>query len=223
MEPAEDPKRALARRLAAESLERGDPTGWFDVLYQKAAGDSDMIPWALLRPHTHLTEWLDQNAPARGHMRATVVGCGLGDDAEELARRGYEVTAFDISGEAIAWVRKRFPLSPVKYLVADLFHAPAELKRAGDLVVEFNTVQALPVSLRSQMLRCIAELVAPGGRLLLICRARDDENDPGQLPWPVSRAELSALDGAGLREVAFEDLLDEGDPPVRRFRAVYAR
>jgi len=220
---AQDPKRQAVQQLASESLSRGDAIGWFDQLYRKAAGDSGMIPWALLRPHTHLTEWLDANPPARSGLRATVVGCGLGDDAEELARRGYQVTAFDISTAAIEWVKKRFPNSQVSYLGADLFNVPTSLKRSADLVVEFNTIQALPLEMRERTLQCIAELVAPGGKLLVVCRARGDHEDAGQIPWPVSRKELEGLSRASLREIAFEDILDEEDPPVRRFRAVYIR
>ncbi len=44
------------------------------------------------------------------------------------------------------------------------------------------------------------------------------------MPWPLTRAELSAFTGAGLEELSFEDLLDLEDaaePSVRRFRVLY--
>jgi hypothetical protein len=69
-----------------------------------------------------------------------VVGCGLGADAEFVARHGFATTAFDISATAVRTAQQRYPTSPVDYRTADLF----------DLVVEIINVQALPVSLRAR-------------------------------------------------------------------------
>jgi hypothetical protein len=44
------------------------------------------------------------------------------------------------------------------------------------------------------------------------------------MPWPLTRAELSAFTAAGLEELSFEDFLDledPADPSVRRFRVLY--
>jgi hypothetical protein len=44
------------------------------------------------------------------------------------------------------------------------------------------------------------------------------------MPWPLTRAELSAFTAAGLEQISFEDLLDFEDPSepgVRRFRVLY--
>ena len=52
------PDRSTARRLAAESLAQGDPTGWFDKLYIHAEGDASRIPWADRCVNLHLAAWL---------------------------------------------------------------------------------------------------------------------------------------------------------------------
>ncbi len=44
------------------------------------------------------------------------------------------------------------------------------------------------------------------------------------MPWPLTRAELSAFTAVGLEELSFEDFLDledPADPSVRRFRVLY--
>src|SRR3989440_723573 len=215
-----DPSRELVQKLASESLRRGDPTGWFEQLYAGAAGNTDVIPWVRLLPNPNLIQWLDRNGGETGARRAMVVGCGLGDDAEELAHRGFFVTAFDISAAAIGWAKRRFQDSKVKYAVADLFNLPQEWKEKFDLVVEIYTIQALPLDVRQRALQSLASLVAPAGELLYIGRGRDDDADAGNLPWPISRAELRTLIESGLKEISFEDYLDEEDPPVRRFRAL---
>jgi hypothetical protein len=71
----------------------------------------------------------------------------------------------------------------------------------------------------------LADFVAPGGSLLVICRGREPDEPEGSLPWPLTRAELGALvTEAGLVETAFEDYLDDTEgSPVRRFRCVYRR
>src|SRR5262249_52868152 len=153
-----------------------------------------------------------------GHgKRALVIGCGLGDDAEELARRQFRVVAFDISPTAIAWCRRRFPNSNVEYVAADLLEPPESWAGAFDFVLEVYTFQVLPPAFGQQVATKIGGWVAPGGTLLVVARGRDAADDPGAMPWPVTRDELAAFAGFGLREVCFEDFLDDETPPVRRF------
>jgi hypothetical protein len=82
-------------------------------------------------------------------------------------------------------------------------------------------LQVLPPELRARAIENAAGFVAEGGKLLVIARARD-ENDPrGEMPWPLTRWELNHFTEIGLRELSFEDFLDSEEPPVRRFRALY--
>jgi SAM-dependent methyltransferase len=233
--------RAIARHICRRSLDRGDALGWFETLYAQAAGEPDTIPWADLAPNPNLVSWLDAYMPVGGGAtRACEVGCGLGDNAAELARRGFEVTAFDISPAAIAWARERFPAlthkhpcgpapgpaetTPLSLVVADLFALPSDWRGAFDLVVESYTLQVLPSKLRPRAIEAIAALVAPGGTLLAIARGRERDDPEGEMPWPLMRADLlSFTAGTGLHEIAVEDYLDGETPPVRRFRAWYRR
>jgi SAM-dependent methyltransferase len=205
-----------AVELAEAALRGGDPTGWLEQVYAGAGGDPAAVPWADQRPNPNLLPWLDRRAAHQGS--ALVVGCGLGDDAEELARRGYDVTAFDIAPTAIGWARTRFPGSRVRYVVADLLRPPKEWTQRFDLVVEIYTIQVLRGELRRQALRALPGLVAPSGTLLVVARGRDDDDPGGALPWPLSPQELSGIE---LTPVAVEDYVDaEGN---RRLRAEFTR
>lgn len=214
--------RAVARQIANEHLRAGDPLGWFEDLYSRAGNDPSIIPWADFRPNPNLVAWLDQN-PSMFRGRALKVGCGLGDDAEELARRGFTTIAFDISESAITWSRRRFPRSAVSYVVADLLSPPAEWRAGFDFILESYTLQVLPPHLRPEAVRRISSFIAPGGTLLVITRAREPSEHEGSMPWPLLKDELSFFKAQGLEEVVFDDYVDEEDPPVRRFRATYRR
>ena len=119
--------RILVQLKQEEHFKKQDPLGWFEAVYAEAKGDELAIPWANLTPNPFLMDWLNQN-PMPAGKRALVVGCGLGDDAEELSRRGFSVTAFDISPTAIAWCMRRFPLSKVRYETAVSFFAPRRVE-----------------------------------------------------------------------------------------------
>ena len=215
--------RDRARDLARKHLSEGDALGWFEHLYASASGDAQAIPWAELRPNPNLVSWLDDH-PVSQNLSVLTVGCGLGDDAEELARRGLQVTAFDISPTAVDWCRRRFPTSGVRYAVADLLAPPPVWAGAFDLVVESYTLQVLPAGLLPQAMSSLASFLRSDGELLVICRGRSPEDPAGEMPWPLTRPGLARVaDAAGLREHGFDDYLDAESPPVRRFRAVYRR
>jgi SAM-dependent methyltransferase len=217
------PDRTTARRLAQESLAKGDATGWFDALYTHAQGDEAQIPWADMRPNASLTAWLARRAATTEKQRALVIGCGLGDDAEALAALGCRVTAFDVSASAIDWCRKRFPRTRVDYSVADVLNLPTAWHSTFDLVVEIYTLQVLPPELRQMAMAQMAQCVAPGGTLLLIARGREPTEERGTMPWPLDRDELAYFSQCGLEATSFEDFFDDEDPPVRRFRVEHRR
>lgn len=212
-----DPDRRYARRLAAESIGRGDDTGWFERLYSAAAHGTTSVPWAGLEPNPRLVEAVQA---VTAHARAVVVGCGFGDDAEFVASRGFATTAFDVSPTAIAEAARRYPRSTVDYVVSDLLTPPVSWVGRFDLVVEVFTLQVLTGQARRTAFARVAELVAPGGRLLIIAGAREPEADPGEMPWPLTRSEIEGLRFYGLSIESIVDFIDE-DPrgPVRRWRA----
>jgi SAM-dependent methyltransferase len=216
--------RARVRQLAAEYIQKGDPTGWFDALYQEAQSGGATIPWADMEPNPRLLEfWKTHPLETRG-KRALVIGCGFGDDSEQLAVWGFATTAFDISKTAIEKTQKRYPQTRVNYAVADLFHPSREWLRAFDFVLEIYTVQSFPAAVRPKAIAAIAEFVAPRGQLLVIARGRGEGEPEGVgPPWPLTPAELDGFQRAGLAEELFEDYREPEPPWVRRLRVLYQR
>jgi hypothetical protein len=219
----EMPDRMRARELAAEYIAKGDPVGWFEHLYREGEEGKSIVPWVDLRPSPNLLDfWKNQPVPAAG-QRALTIGCGMGDDAEQLAQWGFTTTAFDVSETAIRACQRRFPESRVQYVAADLLQPPHDWSRAFDFVFESNTLQVLPREPRIRAIENTAGFVKEGATLLVIARARNGNDPPGEMPWPLTRAELNHFTEIGLRELSFEDFMDSEDPPARRFRALYLR
>jgi len=216
--------RTRARQLAAEFHRKGDPTGWFEALYREGEAGKSVVPWANLCPNPRLLDFLNAHPLPTAGKTALTIGCGLGDDAEQLAAWGFQTTAFDISETAIRACRKRFSATKVEYLAANLLDPPSTWLRAFHFVFEANTLQALPAALRPRAIENIADFLCPGGLLLVIARGREPSDPEGQMPWPLTRTELSAFNAAGLEELSFEDLLaleEPAEPAVRRFRVLY--
>ncbi|WP_433517591.1 methyltransferase domain-containing protein [Nonomuraea sp. CA-143628] len=235
-----------SRRLAAESLAAGDPTGWFERLYAESATGEAIVPWDSQTPHPLLVEWLssasgsgsasgpglglgsgftpsfgaEAGARSGAGRRALVVGCGLGDDAEYVARFGYDTVAFDVSESAVRLAQERFPDSTVDYRAADLLAPPTEWRHAFDLVVEIMTVQALPEHLHAQAIDSVSGFVGPGGSLLVIASAREEGGPVFAPPWPLTPSEIAVFASEGLVVDRVEDLRD---PERHRCRAAFHR
>ncbi len=202
----------IAGRMAAESIAAGDPTGWFERLYAAAEAGQTAVPWDRGQPSRYLTGWATARALDGTGKRALVVGCGLGDDAEFVAGIGYRTVASDISPTAIAAARRRFPGSTVRYQTADLLDLPAAWHQAFDLVVESLTLQALPDPPRRDAIARLGGLVAAGGTLIAMARAREPGRAVQGPPWALSRAEIDAFAGGGLEPVRIEDITDPQMP-----------
>jgi 2-polyprenyl-3-methyl-5-hydroxy-6-metoxy-1,4-benzoquinol methylase len=215
--------RKRARELAAEYIGKGDPTGWFDVLYKEAEEGKSVVPWVDRGANPGLLEFWSLHPQVTEGKKALVIACGLGDDAEQLASWGFDTTAFDISEAAIQMAHKRFPQSAVNYRVADLFQPPAQWERKFDFVFEANTAQALPAEIRPEAIRRIAAFVLPGGKLLALVRGRELDEPDGELPWPLTRVEMNEFVRTGLTQESFEEYFDNEEPPARRFRVLYTR
>lgn len=177
------------------------PSSWFEPLYANAQGDAGQVPWATLKPNPRLREWLDQHRTVRGTGQALVVGCGLGDDAQLLAERGYQVTAFDISESAILWCQERFAQGTVTFQVADLFQLPEPWLGSFDVVFESITVQALPLEVRQTAIAQVAKLVKPQGTLLVATYLRPTPAPPQGPPWPLTLEELAYFETLGMEVI----------------------
>lgn len=215
--------QARTKEIQNEFAMRGDALGWFDALYAEANGDNEKIPWADLEPNRFLRRWAEKTNLRGDGRNALVVGCGLGDDARFLHDLGFNVTAFDVSRTAIEWARRLHAETAIKFLVADLFDAPNEWFQAFEFVLEVYTIQPLPLEMRSQVINAIANFVKFKGHLVVVTRGRENDETPLEMPWALSRRDLSQFEINNLKEIYFEEMLGDEDEPIKRFVIEYEK
>ncbi len=215
LDPAFAERRAAARKRLELHRSRQDAgrcgkkhpcrRDWFEAVYALAEGDPAQVPWGNLSAHPLLADWLAQN-PRLDGQTALDIGCGLGDNAAALAGQGASVTAFDLVFRATEWARSRFPDKGIAFRAADLFDPPPEWRGAFDFVHETYTLQALPAAIFDSAREAIASFVKPGGKLLVIARARDEAQDFAGPPWPLARRDIEAFGDYGLEIATLEDI-----------------
>lgn len=215
--------RERTKQIQTEFAERGDATGWFEALYKESAGDNEKIPWADLEPNRFLRRWAEKTNLRGDGRKALVVGCGLGDDARYLFDLNFDVTAFDISGTAIEWAKRLHKDTTIDFHTADLFAPFRGWLGAFKFVLEVYTIQPLPLEMRPQTIDAISRFVAPEGKLAVVTRGREDDEEPLELPWALSRKDLTQFERNDLRQIHFEEMLGDEDEPVKRFVVEYQR
>lgn len=183
-----------------------DARRW-DERYQK--GDT---PWETGQPSSELLRVLAESAIAP--CRALELGCGTGASAVWLARQGFDVTAIDLSAQAIERARRRADEADVsvRFLVADVLSPPAEPAGPFDFFFERGCYHVVRREDVTAYLESLRGLTHPGTLGLVLTGNAREPHDPG--PPVVSeeqiRAELGSLfDIVQLREFRFDQV--EGD------------
>lgn len=199
------------------SISSEQPLSWFEDIYSESNEDRDLIPWDWREPHPFLVEWADQNEVTG---TALVVGCGLGEDAAFLSKRGWQVTAFDISESAVSWARKLHDVENLEWMVADLLDTPASWEGEFDLVLEVHILQAIPEEIRKIAASRLPTFLAEGGNLVCIGRLSSDEDQEGP-PWPLTLDFIEKI-GKGLENIELHSsMIPEKDS--NRYRAVWSK
>jgi SAM-dependent methyltransferase len=128
--------------------------------------------------------------------RALDVGCGEGADAVWLARQGWEVTALEVSGVALARAAEHAKDSGVAVQWVHAGLAEAELDPGAFELVSAQ-YPALPRTPDAAAERALLAAVAPGGVLLVVHHAgmenrpsHDHGPDPADYVWPSMIAAL---------------------------------
>ena len=160
--------------------------GFFDSVYE------DVPPWDVGDAQPALTALLDEFPPAEPVLD---VGCGSGDLALALVRRGLRTVGVDIVEAAIAQAREKANHLPpeaarlVDFRVGDALH-PASRGEQFGAVVDSGFFHLFDQDTRDRVESELAAALVPGGRFYLLAFAV--EFDMPNTPLKVEEAELRA-------------------------------
>lgn len=147
-------------------------SGWWDGFYSDRTRP---VPFFVPRPDESLASYAERGLICPG--RALDLGCGPGRNALHLASLGFRVDAVDLSPTAVTWAedRARDAGADVRFHCGDAFELTAggsgPLDGPYDLVYDSGCFHHLPPHRRVSYLALLERVLAPGGRLGLVCFA----------------------------------------------------
>lgn len=178
-------------------------------------------PWDIGHPQPELSRAFDELAVAGSVLD---LGCGTGEHALELARRGCEAWGLDSTPAAIEQARAKAAERglPATFVVGDAL-ALAEIGRTFDWVLDCGLFHVIDDDERRRYVAGLAHVLGPGGRHLMLGFGRDAAREVG--PRGYDDEELGAAFSGWTREVlrpaTFEATTTRG--PTRGWLSVFRR
>ena len=192
------PPRAIVQTMHEhEHGERGFSASAQAVEWDARYSERDGTMWSG-RPNGRLVAEVADLSPGL----ALDVGCGEGADAIWLARRGWAVTAIDVSDVALSRAREAAQMAgaEVDWVCGDALQTPL-VASSFDLVS--MQYPALPKAAGEAVLRTLLDTVRTGGLLLAVYHDLDDEHREHMKSRGVDPADYVGADDVG-------GLLDDG-------------
>lgn len=198
-----------ASRGESETLRFND----FDALYrgerELTVGDEQInftvIPWDIGGPQPAIVELEEAGEITDPVLEA---GCGLGENALFLARRGHRVTAFDAAPAAIEGNRRKATErdTSVEFLVSDATTLDGITGRFRT-VVDSALLHCLDEAQRRAYLTALHRVCEPGARLHILCFSDAmPDGFPGPFTFSENDLRHDIVDGwtiRGLRRVDY--------------------
>jgi len=139
--------------------------GW-DRIYHRYLPEK--LPWELGRPRKGLVELVDSGTVGPG--KTLDLCCGAGTNPVYLAKKGFEVTALDISDKAVLYARSKAHESRVSinFVVGNFLNLP--FKNAEfDFAFDFGCFHHVVVEDRTTFIRGVYRVLNPKGMYFLVC------------------------------------------------------
>ena len=113
-----------------------------------------------------LLDFIAESGPFQG--RVLVPGCGRGHDVRAISTPANQIIGLDIAPSAVKRAQEFPPTGRERYITADLFNLPPELRASFDWTVEHTCFCAIDPILRPAYAAAVAGALKPGARLLAI-------------------------------------------------------
>ena len=118
--------------------------------------------------------------PPSTHPRVIDYGCGIGNVALYLAAAGYEVTAADVPGRTLDFVRHRAHRHGIQLRILEITNDTPDLPHEGfDIVVSFDVLEHVPNP--DNILFCLVRSLRSGGVAAINVEFSTNDNLPHHL------------------------------------------
>ncbi|MFX0099669.1 MAG: class I SAM-dependent methyltransferase [Candidatus Hodarchaeota archaeon] len=140
----------------------------------------DKIPWNLESPPKVLVELVENGKLTP--CKAIDLGCGAGNYAIYLARKGFDVLGVDLAPTAIKLARENAVKknAECKFLVADLLNDLSELPRDFEFGYDYEVLHHIFPEKRAKYAENVSTLLKPGAKYLSVCFSEEDPQFGGE-------------------------------------------
>ncbi len=168
--------------------------------------DTEKMPWYYPELDPDLEAALSKMKIRSG--RALDIGTGPGTQAMALAGLGFEVTATDISAEAIRLCRDKARIKglSVRFYVDDILHS--KVTPDFDVIFDRGCFHALPPLERESYREIIHSLIAPKGVFFLKCFNIKETMEGG--PYRFSPAEIKKIFSPRFNILSIDETVYQG-------------
>jgi cyclopropane fatty-acyl-phospholipid synthase-like methyltransferase len=183
----------------------------WEGLYQEQEIES--MPWFNPELDEDLENALDEIGLQRGS--ALDLGTGPGTQAMELARRGFTVTATDISEAAISLASEKAQKQRLEITWKQDDILNTRLDRQFDLIFDRGCFHVLAPERRGDYVRIVSGLLKTGGYLFLKCFSRLQPGEEG--PYRFTPQQIREIFGSRLSVLLIKETVYQGtlDPLPR--------
>ena len=183
----------------------------WEELYQEREIES--MPWFNPELDDDLENALDEIGLQRGS--ALDLGTGPGTQAMELARRGFTVTATDISEAAIRLASEKAQKQRLEITWKQDDILNTRLDRQFDLIFDRGCFHVLAPERREDYVRTVSGLLKTGGYLFLKCFSRLQPGEEG--PYRFTPEQIREIFGSRLSVLLIKETVYQGtlDPLPR--------
>lgn len=164
------------------------------------------LPWDLGGVPPDLVSFLTRTQTSRA--RVLIPGCGTGYEVRAFHEAGYDVTALDFSGPAVAHAREVLGPLGEKVVQGNFFKHDFGESRFG-LVYERGFLCSLPPERWPDYASRLADLLAPSGRLIGLFLYGQEPEPP---PFPLTEATAAGLLGRSFRLLSSTASIGESVP-----------
>ncbi len=140
-------------------------TGW-DRIYHRYL--PECLPWELGKPRSVLLELVESGRVVPG--KTLDLCCGAGTNPVYLSKKGFEVTALDISDKAVEYAKEKAHEAEVdiNFLVADFLNLPFR-KEEFDFTFDFGCFHHVRANDRITFIKGVYRVLKPKGTYFLVC------------------------------------------------------